>query len=128
MASMMRLCQRKLIAGGMDCRKSAKRTGANGKDCIVTVPVGTIVKRIPDWNAEDPEELPEHARTEVLLDLQVPGTKLLVARGGKPGYGNARWATVPMGEQGKLHHRAGEPGEVRLLCRRSFASRVALVL
>ncbi len=53
--------------------------GRGGKDCIVNVPLGSVVK--------DAETL------EVLADLTSPGDQYLVAQGGKGGLGNARFAT-----------------------------------
>ena len=55
------------------------RYGKSGKDCIVKVPIGTIVK---------------DAETEkVIVDLSKPGQKELVLKGGRGGKGNAHFAT-----------------------------------
>ncbi len=51
--------------------------GANGKDVVLRVPVGTVVK----------------ADGEVVGDVVEHGQRLVVARGGKGGRGNARFAT-----------------------------------
>ena len=53
--------------------------GRNGKDRIVQVPLGSVVK-----DAET---------GEVLADLTEPGSTYLAARGGRGGLGNARFAT-----------------------------------
>ncbi len=53
--------------------------GRGGKDCVVKVPLGSVVK-----NAET---------SEVLIDLTTPGERYLIAQGGKGGLGNARFAT-----------------------------------
>ncbi len=54
---------------------SNRKKGADGEDLIIKVPVGTIVK---------------DARTgKILRDLDVPGMKLVVAKGGRGGIGNA---------------------------------------
>lgn len=58
---------------GNDC------TGAGGEDLIVPVPIGTVVTDV------DTEE--------VLGDVTAAGQKLLVAKGGKGGWGNARFKT-----------------------------------
>ncbi|MEL6292270.1 MAG: GTPase ObgE, partial [Pseudomonadota bacterium] len=51
------------------------RTGAGGEDCLLKVPPGTQVF------AEDNETL--------IADLTEPGEKVLLARGGNGGFGNA---------------------------------------
>lgn len=50
------------------------RTGADGKDCLIKVPCGTVV-----YNADT---------DELLGDLVKPGETLLAAKGGKGGLGN----------------------------------------
>lgn len=80
----------------------AKRqcSGKDGEDCIVCVPVGTIVK--------------DAQTNEVLGDLLTPGMRLLVAKGGSRGLGNINFKsstnraprqTVPggSGESRELH-------------------------
>ena len=51
--------------------------GANGKDLILAVPVGTIVF--------------ENATGDLLADLNTPGKEYLIAKGGKGGKGNAKF-------------------------------------
>ncbi len=75
------------------------QTGANGKDVEVEVPPGTIVR-----DAET---------GETYGDLVQPGQRLLVARGGRPGKGNARFATST--NQAPRLATNGEPGEERTL-------------
>lgn len=58
---------------GNDC------TGAGGEDLVVPVPIGTVVT---DVETE-----------EVLGDVTAAGQRLLVAKGGKGGWGNARFKT-----------------------------------
>ncbi len=57
----------------------ARKTGRNGEDVVIEVPVGTIVK--------------DHESGEVLADLEIPGSPFVVAEGGRGGRGNARFAT-----------------------------------
>ena len=70
---------KRFAAGRGGHGKGENRHGKNGADREVAVPVGTVVK--------DAESL------EVLGDLAVPGQVLLVAKGGRGGRGNARFAT-----------------------------------
>jgi len=58
---------------GNDC------TGAGGEDLVVEVPVGTVVTDIET--------------EETLGDVTAVGQRLLVAKGGKGGWGNARFKT-----------------------------------
>ncbi|QFR39701.1 GTPase ObgE [Candidatus Gracilibacteria bacterium 28_42_T64] len=53
--------------------------GANGEDLILKIPVGTIVR---DANTE-----------EILADLDENNTRLLIAKGGKGGFGNAHFCS-----------------------------------
>jgi len=54
------------------------RTGADGEDMIITVPVGTIVR--------------DRDTRELLADLVVHGQRYVAARGGRGGRGNASFA------------------------------------
>ena len=56
------------------------QTGARGADCLIRVPVGTTVA---DLNM-----------AEVLGDLGQPQKRLLVAKGGRHGFGNARFKSA----------------------------------
>ncbi len=62
---------------GVQGRKKNQH-GARGKDLLVSVPPGTVVR---------------NENGNVLADLNSPGQKLPVARGGKGGKGNARFAS-----------------------------------
>lgn len=56
--------------------QGGRRHGAAGADCIVALPVGTVVR---DRDGR------------VVADLAAPGVRVLVARGGRGGAGNARF-------------------------------------
>jgi GTPase len=74
-------------------------TGASGNDLVVRIPVGTSVYEA------DTEEL--------MGDLVTPGQRLLVAKGGFHGLGNARFKSSVNRSPRKTTN--GTPGEVRRL-------------
>ena len=67
------------------------RTGRDGEDLVLRVPVGTVVR--------------DEATGEVLGEFTAPGEELIVARGGRGGRGNAAFATST-----KQAPRRWEPG------------------
>lgn len=80
---------------GMD-GSSAKKTGRDGKDLIIKVPMGTVVK--------------DAATGEVIQDMT--GVKEFVAaKGGRGGWGNQHFATPT--RQAPRFAKAGLPGESR---------------
>ncbi|NPB06558.1 MAG: GTPase ObgE [Aquificae bacterium] len=79
--------------------KGKKMHGKKGKDLVILVPVGTVVK-----DAET---------GEVICDLTKDGQRCVVARGGRGGRGNARFATPT--DQAPTYAEKGEPGEERRL-------------
>lgn len=85
------------IAENGEPGKGKKMHGKDGEDLIIYVPVGTVVK---------------DAQTgEVICDLVREGQRCVVARGGKGGRGNARFATPT--NQAPTYAEKGEPGEER---------------
>ncbi|MGD0365045.1 MAG: GTPase ObgE [Bryobacteraceae bacterium] len=74
-------------------------TGAEGYSIDLKVPVGTVVY--------------DEATGERLHDFTVSGERFLVARGGRGGKGNARFATST--HQAPTEHTPGQPGQERRL-------------
>jgi GTP-binding protein len=79
--------------------KGKTQTGASADDIELPVPPGTVVR-----DAES---------GEVLGEVLVPGDRLLVARGGRGGRGNARFATST--HQAPREWEPGQEGEERTL-------------
>jgi len=73
------------------------RTGRDGLDMVLRVPVGTVVR--------------DEATGELLGELAVAGEELVVARGGRGGRGNAAFATST--NQAPRRWEPGEEGEDR---------------
>jgi GTP-binding protein len=79
--------------------EGSNKTGRSGTDLVLKVPPGTVVR---DADTQ-----------EVLGELLEPEAKLVVARGGRGGRGNARFATPT--HQAPRRWEPGEEGEARAL-------------
>jgi GTP-binding protein len=79
--------------------EGSQRTGHDGASIDVPTPVGTVV-----YDAET---------GELLHDFTTPCDRFVVARGGRGGKGNARFATST--HQTPTEHEDGKPGEERRL-------------
>src|SRR6266487_4204434 len=78
--------------------EGANKTGREGEDIILKVPVGTI--------------LYDDDTGEKIHDFSDPDERIVVARGGRGGRGNARFATST--HQAPREHEDGRPGEERV--------------
>jgi GTP-binding protein len=79
--------------------EGSNKTGRDGGDAEVPVPVGTVVY--------------DDDTGQLLCDLTEAGQRFVAARGGRGGRGNARFATST--HQAPLEHEQGSPGEERRL-------------
>ncbi|MBK9153524.1 MAG: GTPase ObgE [Chloracidobacterium sp.] len=79
--------------------EGSNRSGKDGDDITIKVPVGTQV-----FDAES---------GDLAVDLTEAGQKFLIAKGGKGGWGNAHFAT-PTRRAPKFHYQ-GRPGEEKEL-------------
>jgi GTP-binding protein len=75
--------RKKFAAGNGHPGSGGRKRGKSGEDLAISVPVGTVVFT----KADSGEEI-------LLADLSTPGQKVLVAKGGRGGLGNARFATA----------------------------------
>ncbi|MEJ5228951.1 MAG: GTPase ObgE [Pseudothermotoga sp.] len=91
--------QKKFVAEDGQNGKGKKQSGKSGKDLIIDVPVGTVVR-----DAET---------GEVLADLDKPGMMVCVARGGKGGRGNFHFTTSVL--RAPRIAEKGDKGESRWL-------------
>jgi GTP-binding protein len=82
----------------------SNRTGHNGKDLELAVPIGTLVYEKSAAEGDEPR---------LLADLAVEGQRVLVAKGGRGGRGNARF--VSSTNRAPRRVEPGEPGEEKQL-------------
>jgi len=79
--------------------EGSNKTGAEGYSIELPVPVGTVAY--------------DDTTGEKLCDLAAAGERFLIARGGRGGRGNARFATST--HQAPTEHEPGRPGQERRL-------------
>lgn len=90
--------KRQFRAGRGAHGKGKEMHGRRGEDLLIRVPLGTLVRRREEGAAD----------VEV-ADVVEEGQKVLVARGGRGGWGNARFATPT--DQAPRRAHEGRPGE-----------------
>jgi len=92
--------------------EGSNRTGREGESIEVETPVGTVMY--------------DDATGELLHDFTTPGEKFVVAKGGRGGRGNARFATST--HQAPTEHEDGKPGdELKLRLELKLLADVGLV-
>lgn len=79
--------------------QGAMKTGRGGKDLLIPVPPGTLIRDA------------DHG--SLLKDLNANGDRIVICKGGRRGKGNLRFATST--RQAPRHAQAGIPGEERVL-------------
>jgi len=91
--------RRRYVAANGPGGQGADKHGRNADAVVVPVPVGTVVR--------------DHDTGELIADLDHIGARVVVAKGGKGGRGNARFATST--NRAPRYRELGRPGEERRL-------------
>jgi len=87
--------KKKYKAGNGEMGGSSLKDGKDGKDVLIKVPPGTLIK---DSESE-----------QILFDLDEDGKEVILAKGGKGGKGNSKFATST--NQTPRYAEDGKPGE-----------------
>ena len=91
--------QKKYRAERGEHGRNKNMTGRDGEDMVLRVPPGTVVR--------------DQGTGEVVAELIEPGQRVIAARGGRAGRGNARFATAT--RQAPTRWDPGEEGEHRVI-------------
>ncbi|HAB54788.1 MAG TPA: GTPase ObgE, partial [Ignavibacteriales bacterium] len=94
--------KRKYLAGDGAIGGSSLKDGKNGKDVLIKVPVGTIIKDFVGVHAFGKSH-------KILADLDGEGKSIIIAKGGKGGKGNSNFATST--NQAPRYAENGKKGE-----------------
>ncbi len=89
--------KKKYSADNGDKGGNSLKDGKNGKNVIIQVPVGTVIKDSETQN--------------ILFDLDIEGKEIILAKGGKGGKGNSKFATPT--NQTPRFAEDGKPGEYK---------------
>lgn len=73
-------------------------TGKDGKDIVIRIPTGTLIKNVEE---------------ELLADMSEDGSEVIIAKGGKGGKGNAEFAT-PTRQTPRFSESGGEGQEMEI--------------
>lgn len=71
--------KRKYISNHGTHGKGKNMHGKNGKDIVLSIPVGTIIK--------------DSSINQIIYDFKIDGERVVIAKGGNGGFGNARFKT-----------------------------------
>ena len=85
------------IAKDGDLGANSLKDGKDGKDILINVPVGTIIK--------------DAGSGKILFDLDTDNKRVIIAKGGKGGKGNSNFATPT--NQAPRYAEPGKPGEMK---------------
>jgi GTP-binding protein len=91
--------QRKFHANNGENGRGKQQTGSAGNDCVIEVPIGTVVKDLETG--------------EIIGDITKSGQKIIVAQGGERGLGNVHFKSSVNRAPRKF--TKGTPGEARQL-------------
>jgi GTP-binding protein len=95
-------------------------SGRSGEDCIISVPPGTVVSRLPEISPDEGAEIPraptdlvsmpeDPSVLERVADLVKPGEKFVLCTGGRGGRGNMNFKSSV--NQAPRRYEEGEEGE-----------------
>jgi GTP-binding protein len=95
-------------------------SGRSGEDCIIPVPPGTVVSRLPEVSPDEGAEIPraptdlasmpeDPSVLERVADLVKPGEKFVLCTGGRGGRGNMNFKSSV--NQAPRRYEEGEEGE-----------------
>jgi GTP-binding protein len=91
--------KQRYVAGRGEHGRGSDQKGRDGGDCIIRVPLGTVVRSIDSGAA--------------VADFVAPDQRFIAAHGGRGGRGNARFKSPT--KQAPRYAQPGEPGEARWL-------------